>query len=336
MRPEEEFKTEISLLRQSNYFDADYYYRERPDVKNAGVDAAYHYFFQGWKERANPSDKFCTAMYLSENAAKICPLVDYERNGCQGDYSFRGALDDEIANYHYYRRYQLPWNSTACYTYISKGYDSLISHRHIVYDWDYICFTDDDDLIKQRYVGIWKIRPALERRFDAKRNSGWHKTHPEKCCRFYKNSVWIDGNVNVISPHLYREILMRNSVILVPEHYERDCIYDECEKIRELGCDSAENCDAAIEFLRRENMPQHYGLNETNIVFREHDSHLVRKVDEIWWKCIKKYSKRDQASFSYALFKNRIYPQRIALLNTRTNSGDFLVIKHTKSKTETL
>ena len=82
------------------------------------------------------------------------------------------------------------------------------------------------------------------------------------------------------------------------------------------------------EFLRRENMPPHYGLNETNIVFREHGSRLVKNINSLWWKCIKKYSGRDQLSFSYVLFKNNVLPDKIALLNTRTDYKDFVVFAH--------
>lgn len=330
MQPDLSTLSDLNIIRNSSYFDEEYYYQQRPDVKDAGVDAAWHYLNAGWRENADPSPRFCTTMYLAHRQSERCPLLDYELGGCKGDYSLRGALKSRIAAYRLWRMFR--WAKTACYTFVSKGYDNLLSHRYINFNWDYICYTDDKELIKRKYVGIWEIRKALYRNEDGKMECGWHKTHPEECCSGYQNSVWVDGNVNVLTPYLRRTIKKRSVPLLVPSHYARDCIFDECEEVKHLGRDTPEKCDAARGFLERENMPRHYGMNENNIIFREHDNYTVRHVDLLWWDCIEKYSKRDQLSFSYCLWKNGIRPEDIAIKNARTDYKNFVVGVHGKKQ----
>lgn len=317
---------DLKLILSSKYFDAAYYYAARPDVLAANVDAAWHYLNKGWKEGANPGPNFNTNMYLAYNAVNRCPLVDYIRRGSHGDYSGRGASKQQINCYR--RRRLLRRARTACYTFVSSGYDVLLSHNHVVYDWDYICFTDDENLLKKKYIGIWRIKPAIFLNMDSKRNSGWHKTHPEICCGQYSQSVWIDANVNILSDYLEQEILSRDMDLLVPLHYLRDCIFQEIQAVIDAGRDTTKVCLGTAKFLQDSKMPEHYGLNETNIVFRRHNSDVVRSIDNIWWDCIMKYSKRDQLSFSYALFKNDICPADIAINNTRTDHRNFLVKNH--------
>ena len=57
---------DLQLIKNSEYFDADYYLKENPDVKSAGIDPAEHYLFEGWKEGRNPSVYFDTNFYSTK------------------------------------------------------------------------------------------------------------------------------------------------------------------------------------------------------------------------------------------------------------------------------
>lgn len=220
--------------------------------------------------------------------------------------------------------------NTCCYCFISNGYDKLQSPKYIRYDWDYVCFTDDKKLLAHKRVGVWQIRPALETSFDTKRNSGWHKTHPEICCAGYDYSVWVDANVIVKRKYLYKQIRFRNQTILTPIHNERDCIYDELDICKKYNRDNTDDINRMIVFLKECEMPRHYGLNETNIMFRAHNDSNVLSIDKMWWDMIQEYCKRDQLSFSYVLYKHGITPNDIAINNTRVDKKDFYVKKHKK------
>jgi CDP-glycerol glycerophosphotransferase (TagB/SpsB family) len=68
----------LKTIQDSGYFDKEYYYFQRPDVKGAGVDALEHYLTQGWKEGVNPSLKFNNNAYLEAYPeVNMNPLLHY-------------------------------------------------------------------------------------------------------------------------------------------------------------------------------------------------------------------------------------------------------------------
>ncbi len=219
---------------------------------------------------------------------------------------------------------------TVCYTYQSVGYDNLIQHMYICPDWDYVCFTNNPKLLKHKFIGIWKIEPTKCSLFDSKRNSGWHKTHPDELFPAYDDSIWIDGNINILSPWLFKLVKNTKSAILTTKHDIRDCVYDEIDTVCNLGYDSIKNCESIKNFLKKEKMPKHYGLNETGVMYRKHNNNLVRKIDNMWWNMIANYSKRDQLSFTYVLWKNNVKVHDISMPNVRKNSHNFLIYSHKK------
>lgn len=76
---------QIKLVRQSDYFDADWYLNKYPDLKGKRVDPAKHYVLFGGTEGRDPSPKFCSNSYLKNNpdVAEIGfnPLVHYLLHG---------------------------------------------------------------------------------------------------------------------------------------------------------------------------------------------------------------------------------------------------------------
>lgn len=84
-----------------------------------------------------------------------------------------------------------------------------------------------------------------------------------------------------------------------------------------LHKESRENADIMIDFLQKENFPENYGLNETNLIFRRHNDKEIVSLMEDWWYFIEKYTKRDQFSFSYVLWKHGLKPSDIAIPNIR-------------------
>lgn len=57
----------IQLIRESVYFDPDWYLLKNPDVKNSGIDPARHYLLFGGFENRDPSAKFSNEIYFGLN-----------------------------------------------------------------------------------------------------------------------------------------------------------------------------------------------------------------------------------------------------------------------------
>lgn len=71
----------VEAIRQEALFDESYYLAHNPDVREAGLDPAHHYFFYGGMEGRDPSPGFWSAAYLTAypdvKDTEINPLLHY-------------------------------------------------------------------------------------------------------------------------------------------------------------------------------------------------------------------------------------------------------------------
>ena len=214
------------------------------------------------------------------------------------------------------------------YTAVSGGYDGVLQHDYVAEDYDYIFFTDNQKLLKKQKLGHWTVRPLAFSALDNVRNSRWHKTHPHVLFPDYEESIWVDGNVNIKTSYLFDLVRHSGKKLLVSRHGLRDCIYAECAAVARAGMDDFARVYAMREYLLDHGMPEHYGLNETNVIFRRHNEpEIVRMMDE-WWGFIEKYSRRDQLSFSYVLFENGVKVDEVSFPNARNDIRNFEVGGH--------
>lgn len=76
---------QLNTIKQSSYFDAEWYCQQYPDVTTSGIEPAEHYLKFGAIEGRNPSDKFDTLYYLCEYLDVAVsgqnPLLHYLRYG---------------------------------------------------------------------------------------------------------------------------------------------------------------------------------------------------------------------------------------------------------------
>lgn len=192
------------------------------------------------------------------------------------------------------------------YTCICGGYDSLISHSYVSDDWDYICFTDNEELLGTEHHP-WMIRPLVYAELDHTRNNRWHKIFPDKILAEYKVSLYLDGNINIINSELFdyidRELIKKKSkTLVINKHYERTCIYQEAEECKACHLDSATIIDHQMQFFRQLNYPEFNGLTENFMIYRRHHDAQVKEVMADWWRWVSNYSKRDQLSFNFVIW----------------------------------
>ncbi len=222
-------------------------------------------------------------------------------------------------------------NKGVIYTCITGGYDNLIQHNYQDLNWDYICFTDNEDLLKQRVVGHWTIEPLRFSLLDNVRNARWHKTHPHKLLSKYEYSIWIDGNINITGSLLFdkaKKCINENRILSVHQHPLRNCVYDEAIACMALKKDKKEIINTEIAVLKQLGFPENMGLNETNIMFRFHNHKKCIAIMEDWFEFIEKYSRRDQLSFNYVVWKNKYEMVNfLGPCDVRHNPMNFLIVK---------
>lgn len=193
------------------------------------------------------------------------------------------------------------------YTCITGDYDKVPVHKYVAPDWDYVLFTDNADLIKRGKYEHWTIKPLAFQKLDNVKNARWHKVNPHLLFPEYDYSLWLDANIIVNNKNpfnLMAKLIKNGCPIAVPVHPVRNCIYNEAKIIKERNIDTPKTVDKEMTFLRREKYPKDYGLSETCILLRKHNN--IAPTLDLWWQMIKKYSKRDQLSFNYAMWKTGV------------------------------
>lgn len=194
----------------------------------------------------------------------------------------------------------------AIYTALTGGYDSLMQPTIIDNRFDYICFSND---IQKDCIGIWKIR-KFEGTFPSKQiESRFPKMYPWKVLPEYEYSVYMDANIRIDSQEFYEAVLnkIKNQVSISGiKHPFRDCAYNEGFAVFTYSLEKFLTIIREMRTFRKEGFPRHYGMYEANIILRKHSDEGIRHQCELWWQLINKYSKRDQLSYPYTLWKNGV------------------------------
>ena len=219
------------------------------------------------------------------------------------------------------------------YTAVVGSYDKILQPDCIDEGFDYLFFSND---ILCQQVGVWKIREIPYVDPDNTRVSRWVKTHPEELLSEYDASVWVDANVVILTSYIYERALelYSNGVFISSMcHCVRDCIYQEASFVAYRGIEKELIVLNWLRTLRTVSYPHHNGLFETNVLFRAHRQEEIITLDKEWWSIINQYSRRDQLSFNYCLWKLIIdCPFFISSTENVRNSEHFQYIAHKQSR----
>ena len=192
------------------------------------------------------------------------------------------------------------------YSAMVGAYDDILQPLVIDERFDYILFSNE---IKEKNVGVWQVRPISYHNNDNTRICRYVKTHPEELLGDYDVSVWMDSNIQICVESFYQRIIeidQQGYLICSTDHPTRNCIYEEAFAVMNMRVEYEAVVIDWCHHLRQENYPRTNGLCETGVIFRKHRDTQVAKVDAFWWECIDNYSRRDQLSFNYALWKNNM------------------------------
>lgn len=192
------------------------------------------------------------------------------------------------------------------YTCLTGDYDCLLLDVYLNPEYKYICFTDNEAYLRRKTVGPWQIEPLRFSELDNTRNSRWHKMHPHELFPEYQTSIFIDANVLFKTGKIFETVknLPEDVFISIPPHRRRKCIYDELECCIQAHKDDIETLKRHREMLLAEGFPKNMGMTESNIIFRRHHNPLCIKIMHDWWDILYRYSRRDQLSLFYVLWKN--------------------------------
>lgn len=190
------------------------------------------------------------------------------------------------------------------YTALFGDYDEFIEPPSGIRDCDFVMYTDNFNIKSH----VYKIIYTKSQFSDTNRSAKIYKILPHRYFPEYEYSLWIDANVLLKTKNikqLFDHYLSNNDIAFV-KHPERDCIYDELQACLEQNRDDPNVMKKQIERYRKDGYPKHYGLISGTVILRRHNKPEIIKVDEEWWSEIQQFSKRDQLSFNYIAWKNKL------------------------------
>jgi hypothetical protein len=182
---------------------------------------------------------------------------------------------------------------------------------------EYICFTDQ--LIESK---TWKIKkiPEILNNLEQTKKARCLKILPHLFLQEYETSVWVDGNIQVKRniKKFINENLKNNFAIA--KHPDRICVYQECEAVKGRNKDNHLIVDNQIKLYRELGYPEKNGMVQSGVIIRKHNVKECIEICNDWWKELIKWSKRDQLSFNYSIYKKNI---KIDIFNPSIISSDY-------------
>ena len=328
-------KIEKQFIKNSIFWDSKWYISKyHPDFDEE--QTLEYWYSKGWLEGECPS-KYFNEAYI-DACKNLChnPIIHYIGKGKRffpNDYNpYKSEQDkariEEYLNYKPARKAK-----GVVYTCITNDYDDIREIEIYGYadkNWDYVCFTDNQNYIEQKQIGIWEIRPLQFSELDNTRNNRWHKLNPHILFPKYSESIYIDPNINILSDKLFEEI--KGFDIKLPKHFKNSSIYQEFNDVMRAELDFPELINSELDLIKSSKMPENYGFAENNLIYRKHNLTKIKAIDTEWWEMVKNYAKRDQLSFAFVLWKNGINIKDITFENTRFDVYNFYVFAHKKGR----
>lgn len=206
------------------------------------------------------------------------------------------------------------------YTCITGDYDDLREISQKEKNVDYICFTNNKNIKSKTWKIIYIDQDGLDnQRLSRKIKMLGHPVINDN----YDISVWMDASV--VFKRSVKEFVnkyLKKHSFAAFKHSYRNCIYEEAKECLRLRKDKKENVLKIINFLETENYPKNNGLCEMTVFIKKHNDKKVIETMNLWFDIVCNYSKRDQLSFMYCVWKTGL---KIDIINLSVWDNEWFV-----------
>ena len=202
-------------------------------------------------------------------------------------------------------------NRICVYTCITGDYDDLHEIESPEKGVDYYCFTNNKKLKSK----TWKIVQIKDNKLDNQRLSRKIKMLGDpNIFKRYEISVWMDASViwdkGIVN---FVEEYLDDNLFAAFKHHRRNTVKDEGASCWRLRKDTKESIVRTLRRLETEGFLDNVGLYEMTVFAKRHNNEIVKKTMKTWFEMVCNYSKRDQLSFPYAIWKTGLDVQPIRL-----------------------
>lgn len=177
-----------------------------------------------------------------------------------------------------------------------------------------VLFTDRDGV---SLPGVEVIRDPLDG-LDPARASRRGKLRPHHYFPDAEWSLWLDNKSRLKRDPVEVLAAVRaqsDADFLAFRHFRRDCVYQELQTCRENGLDDGRILKERERTYRAEGMPEHAGLIEGHFLLRRHNAPDVARFGERWFEHVLRFSRRDQISFPYLVWRLGLRYEAIDVLD---------------------
>ena len=266
------------------------------------------------------SDELVEAFYIKK-AISIHDMADQDVTGTDVSYKFP-ILENPGKK------------RIAVYTCISGNYDAEAEHVYDTEMCDYYYVSDNPphDGYGMKWIDLNGIIPRES--LDPVRRARLCKILGCSMFSNYEYSLYVDGSMS-IKDAMYEFVRYRithNTWMSIYQHSKYDCLFTEGMVCVFERMDKEEVILNQMFGYLHEQMPSHYGLFETGILFRKHDAQMKRLMGK-WWNEVVNHSCRDQLSLTYCLWKYGFSKGMVAPISG--NIYDSILVKvrnHCKTK----
>jgi hypothetical protein len=194
-------------------------------------------------------------------------------------------------------------NKKVVYTAIYGDKDVLKNPIYKNENFDYVCFTDNKNIKSDFWTVIYKEGSNK----DPVRSAKLFKAMPHLELKEYDISLWVDANFLIkgdLNSFLEKCNQLEDASMLLFQHDQgRNCIYDEGLIILQHKKDNPLLVQKQMEKYEKENYPTQRGLSANSIMLRKHNKKEIIKLSDMWWDEISNFSRRDQLSLYYCIWK---------------------------------
>lgn len=166
---------------------------------------------------------------------------------------------------------------------------------------DYILYTDKPIKLKSWKTIIVEFNSGKE--LSSTKKQRFIKTHLTEILNEYELVCYVDANTT-INKVLYEHIDKNKGNIVTFKKHIRNCVYDEINACIKAKKESNGICELVRKRLTDENYPKNNGLFENNVIVLKPNNKRLNELMRLWWREIYNYSKRDQLSLNYVIWKN--------------------------------
>lgn len=187
----------------------------------------------------------------------------------------------------------------AYYTAVVGEYDDFRDPVFMDEGVDYYVFSDQK--INTYSMKNLKIDPSG---YTRRKTARCIKALSHKFLPQYDVTIWADGNFCQKESLLPLLELMTED-ILIMNHPSRNCTYKEGEAVGEMRLEDSEVLENQMEYYKFKGLPAESGMVGSGFIIRKNNPE-INKLNEDWWTEISCKSGRDQLSFNYCAWKNKI------------------------------